>query len=210
MPKTRKGAKTPPGADHGLLSTGAVARLCGVTRDGVAHWIRSGRLQAFRTPGGHFRVRAEDLRAFLRSSRSGERAGRPEDAPCVLVVDDEAGVRALVSDVLSDAGFRVMEAPAAGAALDLAASHRPDLVIADVNLPGMPGTELTRALRRRPEMAGVPIIAVTGLFEDGMTARVYDAGADLLLAKPFRPDQLLGEVRRLLHRDGPGLAEERP
>ena len=71
--------------------------------------------------------------------------------------------------------------------------------------------ELARALRRQPAMAAIPIIAVTGVFDSRVTQRVYGAGIDLLLAKPFRPDQVVGEVRRLLsvasaHETG----EERP
>jgi DNA-binding response OmpR family regulator len=87
----------------------------------------------------------------------------------------------------------------------------PHLVITDVALPGSDGTELARTLRSQPAMAGVPIIAVTGVFDSRVTQRVYGAGIDLLLAKPFRPDQVVGEVRRLLSRV-PGIepAEDRP
>ena len=71
MPKTPKSPKGPPavaGRDDDLLSTGAVASRCGVSRDGVLHWIYAGKLRAFRTPGGHFRVRRSELERFLRMS----------------------------------------------------------------------------------------------------------------------------------------------
>ncbi len=73
------------------------------------------------------------------------------------------------------------------------------------------GTALARSLRARPAMAGVPIIAVTGAFDSQVTARVYDAGIDLLLAKPFRPDHVVGEVRRLLESGAvAAMAESQP
>jgi len=198
MPKTRKGTKTaaPSLGRHGLLSTGDVARVCGVTRDGVAHWIRAGKLPAFRTPGGHFRVRDEDLRAFLR--RSGGGPVSASGSPRILVVDDEPTICELLRDLLTAAGYEVEMATTMAAALEMAAAAPPQLVITDVALPGGDGTALARSLRGRPAMVGVPIIAVTGAFDSQVTARVYAAGIDLLLAKPFRPDQVVGEVRRLL------------
>ena len=198
MPKTRKRTKTEdslPGR-HGLLSTGDVARVCGVTRDGVGHWIRAGKLPAFRTPGGHFRVRDEDLRDFLRRSGGGPvtcSGGRR-----ILVVDDEPAICIMLQDLLTEAGYQVQVAATMADALEKADAFPPHLVITDVVLPGGDGTALARSLRARPALAGIPIIAVTGVFDSEVTARVYDAGIDLLLAKPFRPDQVVGEVRRLL------------
>jgi excisionase family DNA binding protein len=199
MSKTRKGPKTPGRSPegHGLLTTGDVARLCGVTRDGVGHWIRAGKLPAFRTPGGHFRIQADDLQAFLRRSGSGGPV-TSTTGQCILVVDDEPAIRALLSELLSDAGFEVVTASCVQEALVATRARSPHLVITDVALPGDDGTELARALRRQPAMAAIPIIAVTGVFDSRVTQRVYGAGIDLLLAKPFRPDQVVGEVRRLL------------
>jgi excisionase family DNA binding protein len=201
MPKTRKGSKTPGHGPerHGLLTTGDVARVCGVTRDGVGHWIRAGKLPAFRTPGGHFRIQADDLHAFLRRSGSGGPVAATDTAALrILVVDDEPSIRALLSELLSDAGFQVVTASCFDEALAATRVQPPHLVITDVALPGSDGTELARTLRSQPAMAGVPIIAVTGVFDSRVTQRVYGAGIDLLLAKPFRPDQVVGEVRRLL------------
>jgi excisionase family DNA binding protein len=199
MPKTRKGAKT-PGSDpagYGLLTTGDVARVCGVTRDGVGHWIRAGKLPAFRTPGGHFRIQKEDLHAFLRRSGGGEPVASTGVAH-ILVVDDEPTIRVLLSELLTDAGFQVVTASCVEDALAATRAQIPNLVITDVALPGSDGIELARILRVQPGMAAVPIIAVTGIFDSRVTQRVYGAGIDLLLAKPFRPDQVVGEVRRLL------------
>jgi len=184
------------------LSTGAVARACGVTRDSVVRWIRAGHLRAFQTPGGHFRVRREDLALLLR--------GRPDpgraSAPRILVVEDDEGVRDLVADLLRDEGFEVSTAATSDEARRAADALPPDLLITDVVLPGGDGPGLTRELRARPGGAVLPIIAMTGAFEDDRLAVVYAAGADVCLAKPFQPGQLLGEIRRLLGRRGPGPA----
>ena len=186
------------------LSTGAVARACGVTSDSVVRWIRAGHLRAFQTPGGHFRVLRADLDLLLRGS------GRPEPgpgpAPRILVVEDDDGVRDLLADLLRGEGFEVSTATTTDEARRAASVVLPDLLITDVVLPGGDGPGLTRDLRARPGGAVLPIIAMTGAFEDDRLAVVYAAGADVCLAKPFQPNQLLGEVRRLLGRRGPGAA----
>jgi excisionase family DNA binding protein len=202
MPKTPKGEKGPLARrreEGGPLSTGAVARLCGVTRDGVLHWIHDGKLRAFRTPGGHFRVRREELALFLRhSNRRHQPLSRDRTPACILVVEDETSVRELIQDLLQEAGYEVMVAAAARPALE-AISHRvPDLVITDLAMPGECGADLTRTLRQDPALAAVPVIAVTGAVEAGRLADIYAAGADILISKPFQPIHLLGEVRRLL------------
>ncbi len=203
MPKTPKGEKGPlsrPGRGDAPLSTGAVARACGVTRDGVLHWIHAGKLRAFRTPGGHFRVRPEDLTAFLRESgRRHQPLTAAGSGPArILVVDDEGEIRDMLRELLEDAGYEVVVAGAADAALDAIARRVPDLVITDLAMPGENGADLTRRLRHDPHLASLPVIAVTGALDEDRLEEIYAAGADLLICKPFLPAHVLGEVRRLL------------
>src|SRR5512137_1805267 len=88
-----------------FFTTSEVARYCAVTNDGVLKWIKSGKLRAFSTPGGHYRVAMDDFRSFLRKFdipideaffRGGERART------VLVVDDEEDIRTIVHRVLAE------------------------------------------------------------------------------------------------------------
>jgi excisionase family DNA binding protein len=195
MPKTRlSGAQSrePP------LRTGDVARACGVTPDGVLHWIRSGKLRAFRTPGGHYRVRPDDLTALMRQTGSGPASPSQAGPSRILVVDDDQAVLSLLAELLRDQGYAVRTAVDTTGALEEIARHAPDLLLTDIALPGEGGTALTRALRADPGCSAVPVIAITGAFEDERLERIYAAGADLCLSKPFHADHLLGEIRRLL------------
>ncbi|MFQ5669688.1 MAG: response regulator [Acidobacteriota bacterium] len=180
------------------MSTGAVARACGVTRDGVLHWIHAGRLPAFRTPGGHFRVRRDALAAFLRDSGCFYAPPEPAVSARILVVDDEAAIRSLLAELLREAGYQVCLAAGVREGLEAIADRLPDLLITDVALPGEGGAALTRAVRQNGALAAVPVIAVTGAFDSRCLEEIYAAGADLLISKPFQPAHLLGEVRRLL------------
>jgi two-component system cell cycle response regulator DivK len=80
----------------------------------------------------------------------------------------------------------------------MAQSHRPDLILMDIQLPQMDGYEATRQIRAIPELAQVPIIAVTSYALSGDEAKTRAAGCDGYIAKPFSPRQLLAKVREFL------------
>jgi signal transduction histidine kinase len=95
----------------------------------------------------------------------------------ILVVDDDAVVREVMGATLEDAGFDVLFAADGEAALQLCARTLPDLIIADVLMPGMNGFELCNILRQRPETAYIPIIVVTGLDDAPSIAKAFEVGA---------------------------------
>jgi CheY-like chemotaxis protein len=114
----------------------------------------------------------------------------------VLVVDDEPVLRAVVREVLVEAGYAVVEATDGRAMLALVERDRPDLVLMDVMMPGLDGREAYRALRVRPDLRSVPVVM--------MSAAVHPRGLDSTIAaflpKPFALDQLLTTVVRLIGR----------
>ncbi|HEX3942913.1 MAG TPA: ATP-binding protein [Rhizomicrobium sp.] len=103
----------------------------------------------------------------------------PEQAAntTILIVDDDAVVREVMGATLQDAGFDVLFAPDGESALQLCSRTLPDLIIADVLMPGMNGFELCHSLRQRPETAYIPIIVVTGLDDAPSIARAFEVGA---------------------------------
>ncbi|WP_102126338.1 response regulator [Deinococcus planocerae] len=119
--------------------------------------------------------------------------------PEVLVVDDSVSVRKALEFSLSPHGLTVLGAPSAEDALSLLAG-RPtvDLVIADIVMPGMGGFELCHELRTRPEHAGLPVLLMSGVVNDGMYRQAQEAGAAGLLKKPFTSGGLLPVVQRAL------------
>jgi len=126
----------------------------------------------------------------------------------IVVVDDEPGVGVAIRDLLSQDGYAV-EAPGdARTALPELIRAAPDLVILDVNMPGMSGWELCAILRRQTTTRGVPILFLTGRQElkDRITA--MQLGGSDYLAKPFGADELRRKVRAVFERDDDEKPEE--
>jgi len=115
----------------------------------------------------------------------------------VLIVEDHPTMREAMRMVLADEGFLVDQAADGTQALDLVASDRPDLVLLDLNIPGISGSDLLEALKASSATSGIPVIVVTAEEEEGRRAAMR-AGAEDYLAKPFSPRALVRLVERVL------------
>ena len=118
----------------------------------------------------------------------------------VLVVDDHALNRKLVRDVLGHAGYRVLEAGDAEGGIELAREHVPDLILMDVQLPGIDGVEALRRLRADDVTAAIPVAALTALAMKEDRERCLAAGFDGYLEKPVSVPALPGQVAALIAR----------
>lgn len=116
----------------------------------------------------------------------------------VLVVDDEAANRELIRDALSANGHLIEEAANASEAFRCIASHRPDVVLLDVSMPGMDGFEVCRRLRAVPETAGLPIIMVSAFTDRRDRIAGIEAGANDYLGKPIDVQDLILRVRNAI------------
>jgi two-component system alkaline phosphatase synthesis response regulator PhoP len=119
------------------------------------------------------------------------------DVKTILVVDDEPQIARIARDYLERAGFAVLSVGDGDGALALAASHRPDLVILDLGLPGRDGLDVARSLRRASD---VPIIMLTARAEEADKLIGLELGADDYVTKPFSPRELVSRVRAVLRR----------
>ena len=187
-----------------FFTTSEVARYCAVTNDGVLKWIKSGKLRAFSTPGGHYRISAEDFRQFLQQydmpiDESFFRGSKRQRT--VLVVDDEPDIREIVHRLLLelDAEMKVEEAADGYEAGIKVGSLQPDLVIMDLMMPKVDGLSLCRSIRENPETRNIKILAITAFPEKDNVKKMYDAGADLCLIKPLQLEHFKLEVMRLLN-----------
>lgn len=116
---------------------------------------------------------------------------------CVLVIEDDAAVRNLMTMTLDLQGYRVEQADRGAVGLMAAASARPDLVILDLGLPDMDGSDVIRKIRSWSQVA---ILVVSARLEDSDKVAALDAGADDYIVKPFSVDELLARIRVALRR----------
>ncbi|WP_269456508.1 response regulator transcription factor [Nocardia terpenica] len=124
-----------------------------------------------------------------------------DQSATVLVVEDDAGVRSTLDQLLRFEGYRVRLADDGQHALEILAEERPDLAVVDVVMPRLDGLSLCRMLRRRGDR--LPILVLTARHQVGDRVAGLDAGADDYLAKPFATEELLARLRALLRRSAP-------
>lgn len=128
----------------------------------------------------------------------------PGKAPKILIVDDEAQIRLLLRTTLTRAGYQVVEAADARAALAARAIDKPELILLDLGLPDRDGIELVEALRRG---SPVRIIVVSARDDIDQKVAALDLGADDYVTKPFDTEELLARVRAALRQQLAGEAE---
>ena len=116
----------------------------------------------------------------------------------ILVVEDQADNRRILRDLLSSVGYEILEAVTGDEGVTLAATQHPDLILMDIQLPGIDGYEATRRIKADPALHHIPIIAVTSYALSGDDAQAFAAGCDSYVAKPFSPRALLAKVREYL------------
>jgi len=121
----------------------------------------------------------------------------------ILVVEDQEDNRQILRDLLTSAGFEVIEAADGETGLAAAAVHRPDLILMDIQLPGLDGYEATRRLKADAVLHTIPIIVVTSYALDGDPDKTRAAGSDAYISKPYSPRQLLAKVREYLSSPAP-------
>ena len=115
----------------------------------------------------------------------------------VLVVDDDAGITEILESILVDAGYAVATAASGEEALQRVAADVPDVVILDFRMPGLGGTGLLRALRTEPAWAAVPVVVMSSLPQEVVTAQ---GGYAAFLRKPFRVSSVLAALQHALRR----------
>ncbi len=116
----------------------------------------------------------------------------------ILVIEDTEDNRLILGDLLASAGYELIEAVDGLEGVATAEREMPDLILMDIQLPGIDGYEATRRIRAIPALATVPIIAVTSYALSGDEAKTRAAGCDGYVAKPYSPRQLLAKVREFL------------
>jgi two-component system, cell cycle response regulator DivK len=116
----------------------------------------------------------------------------------ILIVEDTEDNRQILRDLLTAAGYDLLEAVDGEQGVARAKTEKPDLILMDIQLPQIDGYEATRRIKADPALRHIPIIAVTSYALSGDEEKTRAAGCDAYIAKPFSPRQLLAKVRELL------------
>jgi excisionase family DNA binding protein len=181
-----------------FLTTGEVAKYCAVTHLTVVNWIRAGKLMASRTPGGHNRIRREDLLQFLVEHKFPVPPELVQDGKRILVVDDERPLAEVMAQTLQEDGYQVSVAFDGYEAGLKMATLKPDLLVLDLIIPGLDGFSICQRVKANRDEHKTKIVVMTGFVQEGNVAKAFECGADLCLEKPFQLKTLRDMVARLL------------
>ena len=116
----------------------------------------------------------------------------------ILVVDDHEDNRRILRDLLRSAGYEIVEATTGEDGVAAAKARVPDLILMDIQLPGIDGYEATRRIKADEALRRIPLIVVTSYALSGDDAKALAAGADAYVAKPFSPRAMLAKIREYL------------
>lgn len=184
------------------LTLGEAARYLGVAQSTVRKWADMGRIETFKTPGGHRRFRREDLDEFMHGATAEKLPpSRMGGAPLVLIVDDDASVRDVIRECLVQEGFLVVEGDSAQAGIDKINERIPDLMMIDVSMPGVDGWEMLRRVREKLDVKDLPVVIFSGKIEEEELGHAPERGAQGYLRKPFDPLKLVAQAKALISVD---------
>ncbi len=184
-----------------IMTVHQASEYCSVSPKTIINWVEAGHIKAYKTVGGHRRIKRGDLEAFMR--RQGIPV--PEAAPGdgrkrILVVDDDPIiVETLVQALEEDPhGYEVISA-SDGFEAGLQVSHfKPDLLILDIMMPDIKGFEVCKRIKSSPETRHTRIIVLSAYLDEEKFAEMKKHGADICFSKPLPLPQLKEEVARLL------------
>jgi two-component system cell cycle response regulator DivK len=116
----------------------------------------------------------------------------------ILVIEDHEENRRLLRDLLTSVGYELIEAVTGEEGLTSAEAQLPDLILMDIQLPGIDGYEVTRRIKAKPALSHIPVIAVTSYALSGDDVKALEAGCDAYVTKPFDPAELLEKIGSFL------------
>jgi excisionase family DNA binding protein len=185
----------------GILTVSQASKYCKVSPKTIINWIEGGHIKAYKTVGGHRRIKQEDLDEFLRKNAMPvPEELKGEQRKKILVVDDdkiivETIVQALEED---EHGFEMISA-SDGFEAGLQVSHfKPDLVILDIMMPDINGYEVCQKIKCNPLTKDTKVIVLSAYLDENAFKQMKDYGADACFSKPLPLGQLKTEVFKLL------------
>ncbi len=180
-------------------TTGDIASFCHVTINAVKKWIAAGKIEAFRTPGGHYRVNRDEFISFLDKYKLDIKDDIFPKKTKILIVDDEPVVIEFIKGALDamQQGFAIETAADGYDALIRVGDFKPDLLILDIRMPKIDGFEVCRRIKDDSATKDIKILAVSAYGRDDLE-RMIDCGADGCLPKPLSLKDFQKNIIKLL------------
>jgi len=182
-----------------LFTTGEAAEICRVSQQTIIRCFDSGRLEGFRVPGSKFRrIPRQSLAKFMKDNHiplDNLESGKKK----VLVVDDDAEIVELISDVLSRDGRYEVKTASSGYEAGIATQQfRPDLILLDYMLPDVNGNVVCRTIKKNPEFENTKIIIISGVVKQEEIDQLLKSGAEGFIKKPFSITELNDKITATL------------
>jgi len=183
------------------LTVFTASKYCNVSSKTIINWVEAGHIKAYKTVGGHRRIKKADLESFMRNQGIPVPEGKDDSGrKKILVVDDdmiivESIVQALEEDEFD---YEVLSA-SDGFEAGLQVNHfNPDLVILDIMMPDIKGYEVCKRIKTNEATMNTKIIVLSAYLDDEKFAQMKENGADVCFSKPLPLPQLKDEVAKLL------------
>ena len=184
-----------------ILTVFTASKYCKVSCKTIINWIESGHIKAYKTVGGHRRIKSADLEKFMKSQGIPMPSGEPKDEKIrILVVDDDPIIAETIVQALEEEehDYDVISA-SDGFEAGLQVSHfKPHLLILDIMMPDIKGDEVCQKIKANQETSNTKIIVLSAYLDEEKFTRMKEYGADLCFSKPLPLPQLKKEVAQLL------------
>lgn len=186
--------------NNDVFTTFQAAEFCHTSFMSIKRWIQSGKLFAFKTPGGHYRILGKDLINFMKKNNIPIIKNIQPIWKKILIVDDETPIRDTISQFLRMNGnnFELATAEDGFEAGILVNQFMPDLILLDLMMPKMDGFKVCEKIKTNPTTKNIKLIVMTGFGTNENIKKAYDCGADKVLEKPFELQTLLEEINTII------------
>lgn len=185
-------------AEKQIVTTGEIARYCGVNFRTVIRWIERGHLKAFQLPGrGDNRVEVADFLDFLRQYNMPIPNDLQERSRGILIVEDDVNMARTIQRLFRKADYNTKIAHDGFRAGVLIGTFSPIVVTLDLMIPGLGGLEVLKFIRATERLRDIKILVISGMSRAELD-KALQVGADDILEKPFQNEVLLQKVERLI------------
>ncbi|MFC1732971.1 response regulator [candidate division KSB1 bacterium] len=182
-----------------VYTTYDLARLLGTSDTSVKRWIKTGRLEAYKTPGGHRRITRPALERFANENNM-PLLETVSATKRIVIVDDHKDFRDMFEFLLLkyDPTYDIKQASDGFSAGKMIAQFKPDLVVLDLMMPGIDGFSVCKDIKSSSDTHSIKVLIVTGYASENNIERIKKAGADIVLRKPVDAGTLFKAVEILL------------